>query len=177
MVKPRAAIFILLHRNPTSNMITSHRHPKKKLIKCREDRNPKLLYKKKRFDIFHILSTLSALITGLAFEIASRPTSLKSKLHSCFSGYLWLPQNVLPHLHLNPITPTFLLQLKHLFVRAGFDGSASSCPVAIGADHGSAVTTTEAGSVSRGCFCSGVIMRLQDGSLSEFLTAAFATAV
>ncbi|KAL2540906.1 Protein DETOXIFICATION [Abeliophyllum distichum] len=49
-----------------------------------------------------ILSILLALITGLAFAIASLASLLKSKVQSCFSGYLWVPQKVQPHMHLKP---------------------------------------------------------------------------
>lgn len=62
-----------------------------------------------------ILLSLSALITGFAFAISSLPTALKSKPHSCFSGYLWDPQNVIPHLHLNPVNPVLFLHVPHRF--------------------------------------------------------------
>lgn len=52
---------------------------------------------------------------GLAFAISSLPTALKSNVQSCFSGYLWVPQNVVPHLHLNPVNPTRFLHTKHRF--------------------------------------------------------------
>nr|GMD96003.1 hypothetical protein Iba_chr15bCG0560 [Ipomoea batatas] len=47
--------------------------------------------------------------------MASLPWALKSNVQSCFSGYLWVPQNVCPHLHSKPITLTFFLQASHLF--------------------------------------------------------------
>lgn len=65
-----------------------------------------------------ILSSFSALTTGLALAICSLPISLKSKVQPWCSGYLWVPQNVIPHLHLNPVSPTRLLHVKHLFATA-----------------------------------------------------------
>ena len=56
--------------------------------------------------------------TGLALAICSLPISLKLKVQPWCSGYLWVPQNVIPHLHLNPVSPTRLLHVKHLFATA-----------------------------------------------------------
>lgn len=62
-----------------------------------------------------IFSSFSALTSGFARAISSLPTSLKSKVHPWFSGYLWDPQNVISHLHLNPVNPTRFLQTMHRF--------------------------------------------------------------
>ena len=65
-------------------------------------------------------------MTGLALAISSLPTALKSKVHACFSGYLWTPQNVVPHRHLNPVNPTRFLHIKHRF---GCDFAAAAVTV------------------------------------------------
>lgn len=63
----------------------------------------------------HILCNFSAFTTGLALEMASLPTVLKSKVHPCCSGYRWTPQKVIPHLHRNPVRPTLFRQVEHRF--------------------------------------------------------------
>jgi hypothetical protein len=54
---------------------------------------------------------------------------LKSKEHVCWSGYRCSPQNVSPHRHSNPVSPTFFLQLAKLqrfFFGAPFPPGVSS---------------------------------------------------
>ena len=63
----------------------------------------------------YIFPNFSALTTGFALAMASLPIDLKSNEHPWISGYRWVPQNVVPHLHLNPVNPTFFLQAEHLF--------------------------------------------------------------
>lgn len=82
--KPRAAIFIF--DSWKSNIEHDHITSTVPEETDQMQKTKKILKKNNVF--FQILWTLSALITGFAFAIASRPTSLKSKLHSCFSGYL-----------------------------------------------------------------------------------------
>lgn len=72
-----------------------------------------------------IFSSFTALIKGFALAISSRPTFLKSKPHPCLSGYLWTPQNVTPHLHLNPVNPT---RFRHDPHRFGNAATATSDP-------------------------------------------------
>ncbi len=78
----------------------------------------------------HILCNLSAFTTGLALEMASLPGFLKSKVHPCCSGYLWTPQNVIPHLHRNPVNPTLFRQVEHLLGRVD-EGAAATAPGAV----------------------------------------------
>lgn len=78
----------------------------------------------KRDGLDYIFSNFSALTTGFARAIASLPTALKSKLQPCCSGYLWVPQKVVPHRHLNPVNPTRLLQTEH---RLGWAVVAGAC--------------------------------------------------
>jgi len=74
----------------------------------------------------HIFSNFSALTTGLALAMASFPMALKSKVHPCCSGYRWLPQKVVPHLHRKPINPTFFLHVKHLLGWCSTTGCAAT---------------------------------------------------
>jgi hypothetical protein len=46
-------------------------------------------------------------------------------VHPCFSGYLWTPQKVVPHLHLNPVNPTRLRHVKHRFGWAATTATSS----------------------------------------------------
>lgn len=71
-----------------------------------------------------IFSSFSALIKGLARAISSRPTFLKSNEHPCFSGYRWVPQKMVPHLHLKPVNPIRFLQTEHRF---GCGGCCCCC--------------------------------------------------
>lgn len=66
--------------------------------------------------------SLSVLTRGFARAMASLPADLKSNSQLCCSGYLWEPQKVCPHLHLNPVSPTFLEHAVHR--PAFFDGAA-----------------------------------------------------
>lgn len=85
-----------------------------------------------------IFSSFAAFTTGFAFAIASFPTVLKSNVQSCFSGYLWLPQNVVPHLHVNPVSPTRFLHDPHRFRCCGFptadDGVSGSASAGLDID-------------------------------------------
>lgn len=89
-----------------------------------------------------ILSSFSALTTGLALAICSLPLSLKSKVQPWCSGYLWVPQNVIPHLHLNPVSPTRLLHVKHLFATAA---AAAVVTVTASSSFDSVSLTTKTG--------------------------------
>lgn len=62
-----------------------------------------------------IFSNFSALTRGFSLAIASLPAALKSKAQPCCSGYLWVPQNVVPHLHVKPISPTLFRHAEHRF--------------------------------------------------------------
>ena len=64
-----------------------------------------------------IFWSFAALTSGFAFAISSRPADLKSKVHPWTSGYLWAPQKVVPHRHLNPVNPTRFLHVVHRFGR------------------------------------------------------------
>lgn len=76
---------------------------------------------------FQIFSSFSAFTIGFALAIFSFPTRLKSKVHSCCSAYLWVPQNTNPHLHLKPVIPTRRRQVKQrLGSCGGFCSSSSS---------------------------------------------------
>lgn len=86
----------------------------------------------------YIFSNFSALIRGFALAMASLPMDLKSKEHPCCSGYLWVPQNVIPHLHQNPVNPTFLRQTEHLL------GCATCCTAAWGTKPTVSVSTAAA---------------------------------
>jgi len=68
-----------------------------------------------RLRLNQILLNFSALIKGFAWAISFLPIILKSNPQPCLSGYLWDPQNVDPHLHLNPVSPTRFLHVKHRF--------------------------------------------------------------
>jgi len=57
--------------------------------------------------------------------MASRLAPLKSKLQPCSSAYRWLPQNVFPHRHMNPVSPTFLQHAAHRPGGAFFFAAAS----------------------------------------------------
>ncbi|MFS8012302.1 hypothetical protein Hanom_Chr14g01319241 [Helianthus anomalus] len=74
----------------------------------------------------HIFSSFTPLTTGFALAIASFPMVLKSKVHACCSGYLWVPQNVVPHLHVNPVSPTRRLHDPHLFRGCDFTATTES---------------------------------------------------
>jgi hypothetical protein len=52
--------------------------------------------------------------------------ALKSNVHSCFSGYWYIPHKVILHLHMNSVSPTFLLQVRHRFATFGCYSSRSS---------------------------------------------------
>lgn len=82
-----------------------------------------------RTQFVQIFSSFSAFTIGFALAIFSFPTRLKSKVHSCCSAYLWLPQNTYPHLHLKPVIPTRRRQVKQRFGSCGGFWS-SSCSVA-----------------------------------------------
>ena len=73
-----------------------------------------------------IFCSFSPLMTGLAFAICSLPILLKSNPQACCSGYLCVPQNVIPHLHLNLINLTRRLHVVHLFGWLSAEGTASS---------------------------------------------------
>lgn len=92
-----------------------------------------------------ILSSFSALTTGLALAICSLPISLKSKVQPWCSGYLWVPQNVIPHLHLNPVSPTRLLHVKHLFATATATAAVVTVTASSGFDSVSLTTKTGGG--------------------------------
>lgn len=66
-----------------------------------------------------IFCSFAALTNGFAFAISSRPADLKSNVHPWISGYLWTPQKVVPHRHLNPVNPTRFLHTVHRFGRCG----------------------------------------------------------
>ena len=59
---------------------------------------------------FRLLSTLISLVSSIAFD-----ASAKLNVHACWVSDLCDPQNRPPHLHVNPVNPTFLLHTKHLF--------------------------------------------------------------
>ena len=61
----------------------------------------------------HIFWSFAATTNGLAFAISSRPADLKSNVHPWTSGYLWVPQKVVPHRHMNPVNPTRFLHTVH----------------------------------------------------------------
>ena len=72
-----------------------------------------------------IFWSFAALTSGFALAISSRPADLKSKVHPWTSGYLWAPQKVVPHRHLNPVNPTRFLHVVHRF------GRFCGCSVAV----------------------------------------------
>lgn len=77
--------------------------------------------------------SLSPLMSGLARAMASRPAALKSKPHACRSGYRCAPQNVPPHRHANPVSPTRFLQLAHLLA---FATAATTTPASAAVEEG-----------------------------------------
>lgn len=95
-----------------------------------------------------ILFSFSPFTTGFAFLISSLPIPLKSNPQPCCSGYLWVPHNVNPHRHLNPVSPTRRLHVPHLFGWT-FGGSASEGPAAaatnstVGVDEETIITDGE----------------------------------
>lgn len=109
-----STIIITLHHNPSSPSIVTA------LIKS-------IVREESLFFLSQILSSFWALTRGLSLAIASLPTALKSNVHPCCSGYLWVPQNVTPHLHVNPINPTRFLHDEHRF---GLTTAGTSADVA-----------------------------------------------
>lgn len=89
-----------------------------------------------------IFSSLSAFTIGLALAIFSFPTRLKSKVHSCCSAYLWVPQNTNPHLHLKPVIPTRRRQVKQRLGSCGGFSSSSSGSLAAARFSGFSVLTS-----------------------------------
>lgn len=72
--------------------------------------------KKKTFRLLFYLESLDLFTLHQGISFANRISSLSSEIELAF--VILGISNVLPHLHLNPIKPTFLLQLKHLLVLA-----------------------------------------------------------
>ena len=73
-------------------------------------------------------SILSATTFWFALATVSRPIPFQSNAHSCLFACRWVAQKVYSHRHLNPVSPTRLLQAKHLpwFSCTGAAGAAAS---------------------------------------------------
>ena len=77
----------------------------------------------------HTFSTLSAITDWTRFSSSSLFLPAWSNVHACELAIRCMPQYSPPHLHSNPVSPTFFLHSTHLF----FFGFFSTEPVGFSA--------------------------------------------
>merc|ERR1719381_286596 len=116
------------------------------------------------------MATFSATITGLAAAIGDFPRAPEAKLQLCLSLYLWMPQYIPPHLHANPVRPTFFLQEAQRFFFTFLGSFTSSGSSAAGSETAGSRTDFAAAPSTSSCSALSTTVELSAASDSSTLT-------